>query len=150
MAAMTAVSIRKARTSDGPQIQQLLETARLPLEGALEAFASGVVAEDAGGRIVGGAALECFADGGLLRSVVVDASARGQGLGQRLTTAAIDEARRRGLPAIYLLTTTAADFFPRLGFVASSRDAVPASVQQSIEFRSACPASAAVLTLSLR
>jgi amino-acid N-acetyltransferase len=141
--------IRWATPEDLPQIASLLRAASLPLEGAAEAFQVGFVAED-DGRIIGAAALECYTDGALLRSVVVDASARGQGLGQRLTMAAVEAARHRGLPAIYLLTTTAAAFFPRLGFLESSRDAVPPSVQQSIEFRSACPASAAVLVLQLR
>ncbi len=41
------------------------------------------------GRVVGAAGLERYADGALLRSGVVDASARGQGVGQRLTEAAL-------------------------------------------------------------
>jgi amino-acid N-acetyltransferase len=56
--------------------------------------------------------------------------------------AAIDEAHRRGATAIYLLTTTAEGFFPRFGFVAVDRGSMPSSIQGSIEFRSACPASA--------
>jgi amino-acid N-acetyltransferase len=141
--------IRSAEARDLPQIEALLAASSLPLEGAREAFQVGFVAED-GDRIVGAAALECYEDGALLRSVVVAASARGQGLGERLTMAAVEAARRRAAPAVYLLTTTAANFFPRLGFLGCSRDAVPPSVQQSIEFRSACPATATVLVLPLR
>jgi len=44
--------------------------------------------------------------------------------------------------AIYLLTTTAEQFFPRFGFVAVDRQSMPRSIQGSIEFQSACPASA--------
>ena len=43
------------------------------------------------------------------------------------------------------LTTTAERFFPRFGFERITRDDVPASVQASIEFREACPASATVM-----
>jgi amino-acid N-acetyltransferase len=75
----------------------------------------------------------------------VDEDHRGTGLGNRLTAAAIEDARRRALPALYLLTTTAERFFPRFGFERISRDDVPASVQASIEFREACPASALVM-----
>jgi amino-acid N-acetyltransferase len=75
----------------------------------------------------------------------VDAGCRGAGLGARLTEAAIADARRRELPALYLLTTTAERFFPRFGFERITRDEVPASVQASIEFRGACPASAIVM-----
>ena len=107
------------------------------------------VAED-NARIVGAAALECYDDGALLRSVVVEASARGLGIGKRLTMAAVEQARSLELPAVYLLTTTAAAFFPKLGFELTTREAVPPSVRQSIEFQSACPGSANVLTLRLR
>ena len=102
------------------------------------------VARD-GDRVVGSAAIEIYADGGLLRSVAVDAGCRGAGLGGRLTAVAIEEARRRRLPALYLLTTTAERFFPRFGFETIACDEVPASVQGSIEFRGACPASAVVM-----
>jgi amino-acid N-acetyltransferase len=50
---------------------------------------------------------------------------------------------------ITLLTTTAATFFPRFGFRAIARAAAPRAVQDSVEFREACPASASVLLLDL-
>ena len=139
----TSTKIRRASPEDLSAIERLLTDAHLPLDGARAAFQTGFVAED-GGRVMGGAALECFEDGALLRSVVVDRAARGQGLGQRLTMAALEEASALRLPAVYLLTITAEGFFPKLGFVRTTRDAVPRSVQESVEFRSACPTSAAV------
>lgn len=53
----------------------------------------------------------------------------------------------RGLrtPHAYLLTTTAERYFPKFGFERIERHDVPASVQASTEFRSACPASAVVM-----
>ena len=39
--------------------------------------------------------------------------------------------------------------FTRFGFVQTTRDVVPTGVQQSIEFRSACPASAVVMRKAL-
>jgi amino-acid N-acetyltransferase len=71
--------------------------------------------------------------------------AQGQRLGHRLTEAALGLARSRGLTTVFLLTTTAEHFFPRFGFERISRADVPASVQASIEFQSACPASAVVM-----
>ena len=70
---------------------------------------------------------------------------RGTGLGGRLTAAAIEEAQRLQLPALYLLTTTAEEFFPRFGFERITSHEVPDSVKQSIEFREACCASAVVM-----
>jgi amino-acid N-acetyltransferase len=133
--------IRHAAASDFERIEALLTDAHLPLDGAREAFRVGFVAED-GDAIVGAVALEMYPDCALLRSLVVDPTAQGKGVGSRLTRAAIDEAQQRGVNAIYLLTMTADAFFPRFGFVAVDRLSIPASIQGSIQFQSACPASA--------
>jgi amino-acid N-acetyltransferase len=77
--------------------------------------------------------------------VVVDPIVQGQGLGHRLSEAALGIAKDRGTQTAFLLTTTAEKFFPKLGFEPIVRDDVPASVQASIEFQSACPASAVVM-----
>ena len=138
------IRIEPATRGDAGALLALMERAHLPTDGLSNHLDAALVARD-GDRIVGSAAIEIYADGGLLRSVAVDADRRGTGLGARLTAAAIDEARRRKLAALYLLTTTAERFFPRFGFEPISRDQVPASVQDSIEFRGACPASAIVM-----
>jgi amino-acid N-acetyltransferase len=135
-------SIERARAEDGPPILQLLSVARLPVDGLLDHLDTTVVAH-AGGRVVGCAALEVYADGALLRSVVVDGSVHGRGIGTRLTKAALELSSVLGVPTIYLLTTTAETFFPRFGFVRIARSEVPASVQMSVE--SACPSTAAVM-----
>jgi len=125
-------------------VRRLLTHSGLPLDGLDEHLATLLVARDAG-RIVGSAALEAYRDGALLRSLAVSADRQGRGVGRELTDAAIRLAREMGMPALYLLTTTAADFFPRFGFERIDRDAVPASVQASVEFTSACPASAVAM-----
>ena len=55
-----------------------------------------------------------------LEDVVVDEHARGQGAGEALVSAAIDEARRRGAPELELHTSprreAANRLYPRLGF----------------------------------
>ena len=105
----------------------------LPIDGVAEHFGSFFVAEE-GGRIVGAAGLELYGSDALLRSVVVARDARGTGLGADLARRAIDEARARGVRAVYLLTTTAEGFFPRLGFVRVPRTEVSPGVQASREF----------------
>ena len=116
----------------------------LPLEGLREHVATTLVARQEG-RIVGSAALELYSDGALLRSVAVSRASQGNRLGRELTDAAIHLAQERHAPAIYLLTTTADRYFPRFGFDRISRAEVPAGVQASIEFTSACPSSATVM-----
>ena len=102
-----------------------------------------------GKRLVGSAVLELYADGALLRSVAVEESVRGKGIGLRLTAKALELARERGMRRVFLLTETAAGFFPRLGFRAIARSAVPASVRTSLEFTAACPESALVMEHAL-
>ena len=138
------IQIDRATGADADDVLALMARAHLPTDGLAAHLDAAFVARD-GDRIVGSAAIEIYEDGGLLRSVAVDADCRGAGLGGRLTAAAIEDAQRRALPALYLLTSTAEDFFPRFGFERITRDEVPASLQMSIEFRGACPASAIVM-----
>jgi amino-acid N-acetyltransferase len=136
--------IQPAERSDLAAVRRLLETQRLPLDGVDEHVSTMVVAKK-GSEVVGVAAVELYEDGALLRSVVVHPTVRGQGLGHRLSEAALGIARDRGTHTAFLLTTTAEKFFPKLGFEPIVRADVPASVQASIEFQSACPASAVVM-----
>ena len=136
--------IHAADASDLPAVRRLLETQHLPLDGIDEHVSTMVVARE-GSEVVGAAAVELYADGALLRSVVVDPTVQGQGLGHRLSDAALRIAKERGIRTAFLLTTTAERFFPTLGFEPIARADVPASVQASIEFQSACPASAVVM-----
>jgi len=143
------ILIEPAHPEDTPAILQLLAENDLPLEGAAECAETALVAR-ADGRLVGSAMLEVYPDGALLRSVAVHASVRNRRVGHRLTEAASNLAGTRALPAMYLLTTTAEKFFRRLGFDKIERTDVPAGVQGSVEFRSACPATATVMRKIMR
>jgi amino-acid N-acetyltransferase len=144
MRSEAGIRIDRATHADAGELLALMERAHLPTDGLSSHLDAAFVARE-GDRVVGSAAIELYPDGGLLRSVAVDAECRGTGLGARLTSAAIDDARQRQVPALYLLTTTAENFFPRFGFERITREEVPASVQESVEFRGACPASAIVM-----
>ena len=139
-----AIDIVPATGADAPEVLDLLARVSLPTAGLLEHLETTIVAR-MDRRVVGSAALEVYADGALLRSVAVDPTFRGTGLGHRLTEAATARARALGLPALYLLTTTAEDFFRRFGFSRIARQDAPESVRASVEFRYACPASAIVM-----
>jgi amino-acid N-acetyltransferase len=142
------VSLRTAFASDLPAISRLLVELKLPTAGVEEWWPHFTVAES-GGAIVGLAGIERYADGVLLRSVAVHPASRGLGLARALVDAALDSARRNGSRDAYLLTTTAEQYFPRLGFRVIARETVPASVQASVEFREACPASAVAMHRAL-
>ncbi|HTF17090.1 MAG TPA: arsenic resistance N-acetyltransferase ArsN2 [Chryseolinea sp.] len=101
------------------------------------------------GRMVGTGGLEIYGDYGLLRSLSVKLGTRGKALGTTLTGYLIEEARRRRLKSIYLLTETARGFFQRKGFVDISRDQVPVELNASSEFSGVCPKTAVVMKLDL-
>jgi amino-acid N-acetyltransferase len=136
--------IEPARPEDLDGVLGLLTENRLPLDGLREHLATTLVARQ-DGRIVGSAALEMYPGGALLRSVAVAPTLQRQRLGRDLTDAAIRLAEARRVPAIYLLTTTADQYFPKFGFERIARSDVPADVQTSVEFTSACPSSATVM-----
>jgi amino-acid N-acetyltransferase len=140
--------IAPATPPDLPAIFDLLDRSKLPRDGLGDHIATTLVARD-GRHLVGTAALELYGASALLRSVAVAAEQRGRGLGQALTSAALDLARRRGVRTVYLLTETAADFFPKFGFRPIPRSEVDQAVLRSTEFTTACPASALVMKLQL-
>jgi amino-acid N-acetyltransferase len=141
-------TVTPATRADLPAIFELLDRSKLPRAGLADHIGSTLVAR-AGTRILGTAALEVYGTAALLRSVAVADEFRGQGLGQVLTAAAVDLARRRGVRMVYLLTETATDFFPKLGFRPITRSAVEQAVLVSSEFSGACSASAVVMARSL-
>jgi len=141
------VAIAPARADDRAEVLALLAACELPVEGVAEAFPRGYAVARRGGALVGAAGLETHGSAGVLRSVAVAAAERGTGLGVALTADRLVAAR--GLDAVYLLTTTAADFYARFGFRPFPRTDVPAVVAASAEFATVCPASASCLRLSL-
>ncbi|MBU0462906.1 MAG: GNAT family N-acetyltransferase [Proteobacteria bacterium] len=78
---------------------------------------------------------------GLLRSLAVHPNHRKNGLGKRLLNDLESFAQANGIKAIYLLTTTAADFFLKSGYQVSLRAAVPKAILDTEEFKNICPSS---------
>lgn len=139
--------VDRLQPDDTPAVLRLLADHGLPADGLLDHLDTALVLR-LDDRVAACAALEIYADGALLRSVAVDNVLKGRGLGQQIVRAALDLARQRGLASVYLLTTTADGFFPRFGFRPIARADVPAGVRTSVEFQSACPASAIVMAVS--
>jgi amino-acid N-acetyltransferase len=140
--------LRLARPGDREGIEQLLIARGLPTTGAPAHLGAFVVAEE-GPALVGCAGIERYGDVGLLRSVAVSEAVAGAGLGTELVAWSLQLARQLGLRSLFLLTTTAADYFSRFGFQPIPRDALPTSLAQSEQLRGACPATATAMRLLL-
>lgn len=152
-AASESPVFRAARAEDRGAVEALLTSHALPLAGVPEMFAADpsqfLLAEHAEG-IVAVAGVEVCCAHALLRSVAVRSDWQKRGLGHELVQRAVAEAESRGIAALYLLTMTAEHYFPRFGFTRVAREQVPAEVAATVEFTSACPASAVTMCKSLR
>lgn len=93
--------------------------------------------------------LELFGAVALLRSLAVAPAHRGRGLARQLVTFAESVAASRGVDSLFLLTTTASDFFCKSGFMPISRPEAPPAIQATSQFSSLCPASSAFLRKSV-
>jgi amino-acid N-acetyltransferase len=94
--------------------------------------------------------VELYGTDALLRSLVVDGSARRNGLGASLVEHAEQYAATKRVRSIYLLTTTAETFFKRLGYERIDRSQAPPSIKRTREFASLCPASSSFMMKTLR
>ncbi len=137
-----APRLRPATARDLEAVERLLVTSGLPLDGVREALPGFLVATS-GDSVIGVAGVEPYGGDALLRSVAADW--RSSGVGRALVTRLVADAESRGVRALYLLTTTAGGWFPAFGFRTIAREDAAPAVRESIEFRSACPASATVM-----
>jgi amino-acid N-acetyltransferase len=143
-----AGTVRSASPADRPSVLSLLAADGLPVMGVSPVLDNFLVVE-LGGQVVGAVGLELYGPDALLRSAVVSKERRGAGVGGALIRGILARAEARGVRDVYLLTTTAADYFPKFGFHRIERSEVPEAVRQSDEFREACPASAVAMRRTL-
>ena len=101
-------------------------------------------------QIIGTGGIEFFERCALLRSISVKKDLQGNGLGKFITAGLEKVSKQKGVDCLYLLTTTAKDFFNKEGYEVINRDDVPESIKNTSEFSSVCPSSAIVMKKVLR
>jgi N-acetylglutamate synthase-like GNAT family acetyltransferase len=136
--------VRMALSHEIEQVEAMLVASALPLEGIADHFERFHVLVESD-RVLGAAGLEVYGGFALLRSVVIEPSLRRRGYGVALVEHVASAARRLDVKELYLLTTTAASYFARLGFAHVERSALPNALLASVELQGACPLSAAVM-----
>lgn len=124
------------------EAEALLRAAALPVDDLPGHSSIRLLGVRDGGRLVGLVGIERHPPQGLLRSLAVAGSHRGTGLGRRLVAAAEERAAAEGLESLYLLTTTAAEFFARLGYAGADRGSAPSGIAATAQFSGLCPGSA--------
>jgi amino-acid N-acetyltransferase len=140
----TEVELRPAELGDRRYIKRLLKHNDLPIADLSENWSCFYVCETETERI-GVCGLKQYHEVGLIRSVVIEESARGNGYGTRVCNKLLARARSVGISTVYLLTTTADEFFERLSFERIARETTPPSIQSTSEFSDLCPAIAACI-----
>jgi amino-acid N-acetyltransferase len=134
-----------ASASDLDEVTSLLAQNGLPHTDVQHHIEHFVVVRCAA-ELVAVCGVELYGRDALLRSVCVAIRHRNQGLAGRACDLIEDYARNAGVRNLWLLTTTAEKFFARRNFEVRARDAAPASIQSTDEFRSLCPASAVCMS----
>ena len=147
----------------GSRVVRLFDVSAMPTPGELKARidrhianpqaappdASQALFDALANKRLGWAALEQYGPDALLRSVLTVPDRRNGGVGTMLVKRVSAAAADQGVERLWLLTETAAPFFARLGFAETQRANAPASMQETTEFRSVCPASATCMTMML-
>ncbi len=146
---LSEVILRPARSQDLDAVRALVAAADLPDADVADHFPRAYAVFEERGTVIGSAGLEVHGESGLLRSVAVASSRRGAGIGRMLIEDRLAAARSQSLSGVYLLTTTAPEYFTRLGFQRIARESVPGALHHSSEFATVCPASAICLVKHL-
>lgn len=126
----------------------LLKKNNLPTEDISEITKLFVLEDD---QVVAGTiALEYSGKEALLRSLSVDQEKRNMGFGRELVDFIENFGKQQGVENIYLLTTTADEFFLKRGYIIVDRTLAPSFIRGTSEFSSVCPSSAVVMKKELR
>jgi amino-acid N-acetyltransferase len=146
---MMTLQIENARPEEKDLVVSLLNKADLLTEDLPEGLPTFLLAKE-GDELVGVAGLEQFGSVGLLRSVAVSPAHQGQGIAGRMVEQLLASADEQNLQAVYLITTTADNYFDRYGFTAVDRQQVPEAIQRTRQFSGLCPSSAVVMKRNIK
>ncbi len=147
---MNTITDYKLISADGAlrkKVIDLLQESNLPVSDLSEQKELFALLQN--NEVAGTGGLELFDNCALLRSVAVRKDLQGKGLGKFINRELEKISKQRGIDCIYLLTTTAKDFFSKEGYEAITRDEVPESIKSTSEFSSVCPSSATVMKKDL-
>lgn len=141
--------IETASPQETESVLSFLAACDLPNQDLTAAHLADFLLLKDGDQLLGCAGLEIYGQVALLRSVAVDESHRGQGLGKRLLKRTESLALNKGVQSLYLLTTSAEQYFAAHGYIKIDRYDAPDAIRKTSEFRSMCPDSAICMSKEL-
>jgi amino-acid N-acetyltransferase len=145
----TGIQLRAANKNDLDSIQRILESCKLPIDDIPQKVDSLFVAYE-GSELVGTGGVEMYGRVGLLRSIAILEYYRGRGYGKNLVDSVVEKAKAKGIKELFLLTTTAQNFFSKLGFEVVKRDSAPAAIRTTEEFKHICAVTSVLMRKKLQ
>ena len=134
------MDLRPLERDDLPAARALLTSADLPTDDFDDPTVE-LVGAFVDATLIGVIGHQACGDVGLLRSLAVVAGHRNAGIAAALCAHVLAASTTE----MWLLTTTAHDYFARHGFVEVSRELAPPSIQATAQFSTLCPSSARVM-----
>jgi len=102
-----------------------------------------------GKDIIASCAVEQYKKEALLKSFAVKMDLQGKGIGKEIYLKMIDYCKSNEIEDLYLLTTTAEDWFDHMGWIRVKRESLPESIKNTKEYNSICPLNAICMYLSI-
>lgn len=142
-------TIQSLHHSEMDAVKKLLQLSDLPYSDLdqVPVHFFGVKEND---QLIAIAALEMYGLNAVLRSVAVHHAHQNLGYGKQMVRFLENKAIEKGIKNLFLLTSTAADFFKKLAYLPQQRDLCPPDIQSSAQFREICPLSASCFSKKLR
>ncbi len=136
--------IRPAKSSNLKEVTKLLLDNQLPTDDIIDRKNYFFIAL-INNVIVGTIGVEKYKNVGLLRSLAVNKEYRNLNIAKKLLIHLFDYCSSKKIEQLYLLTTTAEEYFYRYGFHIIDRYKVPDVISKTNEFNDICPLSAVVM-----
>ena len=129
--------LKKLTAADVEELTSFLRTADLTLSGLDDPTVRLWLLRDESGALIGSTGFESSASGDdvIIRSVAVGVDSRGLGLGSRLASHAITEARAQGARRAWLFSRRSGPFWQKLGFEPADRDELAAALATTQQVR---------------
>jgi amino-acid N-acetyltransferase len=100
-------------------------------------------------RVLATVAVEYDYHDALLRSLSVSEEKRNSGVGQQLVDFIENYVKKQGVETVFLLTTTAANFFLKRGYAILDRSNVPEFIKNTKEYSVICASSSTLMKKQL-
>lgn len=125
-----------------PSVLQLLKEAGLPIDDLNDGNTTELFGQFDGELLEGVIGIERYGRVALLRSLTVAKQNQGRNIGRKLISELETYALKTGVTRLYLLTTSAAEYFKLLGYRVEDRCLAPESITKTKQFSGICPSIA--------